>query len=1583
MKFKMIKPLLIQNLVDMKTRNKMRKIYLFQLLSTAVFVLFGTQWAQAQCMIVGDTSACPTATETYSIDNPIAGEVYTWSLSAGGTFVGSNVGTSVDVLWGPVAQTNTVSAAVQNPGPTMARSQQFNTECMDYEGNAIALGGPGGCPVASDATMYQNAGQTFIQSQNGAQIAVINGLAFDQVTQCNADTATYSSLLPFNPFNGPTTFVIRTGSGNFFKLGNAVSSATEVTYDWASLGTCNATSCSLDVVTEGDETLACNDLIHISLDEVCNAALTADMLLEGETLPNSSYIVTVYDNNGAVIPNATLTSVHLGMRLQYRVTQECTGNTCWGHLLVEDKLIPDLICSVDTLETMCGEGTGPEVVGFPLPIGAVAVPVPGQNEYVVSGFDPCGDVWLRYSDDVVKNGCGAKYYTVITRTWEAEDGYGNKTTCTEAIGILPGSLANVMFPPNFDGITKFALECDFKDRVVKQSPGIGLPVVNMGWNTLANGLPSPFGIPRNSSDTIIGTGYPTGIDCDHIAVSYRDRVIETCGPNTYKLFRTFKVYDWCTGETLEHLQLIKVVDTRAPQVICPPSVAVEIVPTTPWTCTGTFVAPAPIFDPSGKSAGNAPVVTQECNGYTYTVRHKIAPITGNNPGDCPGIPSNAAFFTGNVRQLPSGLWEVFDMPFGCNWIEYTITDDCGNSTMCRFDVFVEDQENPVAVCDEHTVVSLNELGQAKLCAPSVDNGSQDNCTHEDSLRFEVKRMGESDSRFRDCIDLTCADVAISPIMIVFRVYDKRGNYNDCMVEATIQDKIPPTIECPDDIQLECDEDYTNDQLTGIPTTNDQCGSPTLKSEIIRESLNDCGIGFVIKRWTVTDAGGRFAICDQRIDMVDSDLFDGNDIDWPTNVTIDGCTPGDAHPNNLPTASGWPEYRNKNCAKPVAGYEDEEFYDVNGLCIFIKRTWEVIDWCQYNVLTSTGPKWTYVQEIGIRNNVAPVIENGGCENRTVCTNDECVGRVTFNMTANDDCTLNKDLEWTYIIRNANTNAFIDQGIGNTYDEVLDRGRYQFTWKVKDACGNEDDCISVVTVEDCKEPTPYCKVGIITTIMPSTGYVEIWATDFNDGSFDNCTDTVDLRYSFSSNTGDIVRRITCDSLANGIVDTFSYQMWVTDLDGNQDYCTVTIIIQDNQDRCPDTGNLTSQVSGLIKTVNTEEVENVEVNLLHNDQHEKMMATANDGEFVFDDLTRMDQYAVQPYKNDDQLNGVSTADLVLIQRHLLGLKTFDSPYKYIAADANDSESVTAGDISELRKLILGAIPELRKNTSWRFVQSEQTFPDPTNPWLEGLKEEFEYLPLAQDMMDSDFRAIKVGDVNHNAVAHNFGSSKTRSSEEMVITMSDQVIGAGESAMIGLELGEEFEMNGIQFTLDLGSNLDLLTIESDVMNITAANYNYTPETGLVTFSWGDIKSLEVQPGATFLEVNVVSSADVNLSSEIAINSEVTKAEAYDIDLVSHEIKAVFRNAEDVSEKLTLYQNIPNPFSASTLIPFELPNAAEAELSIFDVNGQVLLVVHIEGQAGYNEFEVTTDQLAKAGVLYYQIESNQQVATKRMLMVK
>lgn len=126
----------------------------------------------------------------------------------------------------------------------------------------------------------------------------------------------------------------------------------------------------------------------------------------------------------------------------------------------------------------------------------------------------------------------------------------------------------------------------------------------------------------------------------------------------------------------------------------------------------------------------------------------------------------------------------------------------------------------------------------------------------------------------------------------------------------------------------------------------------------------------------------------------------------------------------------------------------------------------------------------------------------------------------------------------------------------------------------------------------------------------------------------------------------------------------------------------------------------------------------------------------------------FRVTPSKNINPLNGVSTYDLVLIHKHIIGLEPLDSPYKLIAADANQDGKVTSFDIITLRKLILGITSELPNGKSWRFVPNDYLFINPANPFLPPFPEFIE-VPNTADPAPSGFafKGVKIGDVDYSA--------------------------------------------------------------------------------------------------------------------------------------------------------------------------------------------------------------------------------------------
>ncbi|MCO6490905.1 MAG: T9SS type A sorting domain-containing protein [Phaeodactylibacter sp.] len=143
-----------------------------------------------------------------------------------------------------------------------------------------------------------------------------------------------------------------------------------------------------------------------------------------------------------------------------------------------------------------------------------------------------------------------------------------------------------------------------------------------------------------------------------------------------------------------------------------------------------------------------------------------------------------------------------------------------------------------------------------------------------------------------------------------------------------------------------------------------------------------------------------------------------------------------------------------------------------------------------------------------------------------------------------------------------------------------------------------------------------------------------------------------------------------------------------------------------------------------------------------------------YSFDMLLSGHTYTVAPYSNDAPLLGVSTFDLVLLSKHILGIQPLGSPYRLLAADVNYSGSITALDMVALRRLILliDTEPFPADKPAWRFVRADYVFPDPLDPWLEPIPSTAVFPNLVY-CSGADFVGIKVGDLNGDAVAGRHG--------------------------------------------------------------------------------------------------------------------------------------------------------------------------------------------------------------------------------------
>ena len=1563
----------------------------------------------------------------------------------------------------------------------------------------------------------------------------------------------------------------------------------------------NTSTCCFDVIVNEyptpTHTLACNDNVQVSVDENCQAFVGTDMILEGGPYGcYDNYIVAV-EGYGSGFGGVTIDNGAIGETLTVTITDPATGNSCWGTISVEDKIVPTIECRDQTI--MCGAQLptqpSPALVGYQTILySGLNDPLdnpPGSNLEQDYDFDysylptgtPALDVNLRIDMEhtwlpdlnivlVAPNGYEHSIMTIggcVGQLWQIDADFDDAgtviTLCVDLDqngGPLMPLQAGVSGPQlfNFNGLdasgtwtVKITDNFPFSDMGTIRQVGLAIdvnlpqvdPADNCGnvtttytdtqsgdpcegllvtrhWvvtdesgNTAACDQnitvqplvldsvlcpPAYIGHCGDSSDPS-DTGWPTVngneiTDEDNVCnifVGYWDKPLNDCG-NGEKIVRTWTVLDWCTQTTVECVQVIKLSDDEAPELTCPNDFEVG---TDFWYCYANVSVPKPsVFDACGSS-------------YTLSLTSSAGHVVnfGNN-------------------------YVINQLPLGDHLVTWHVVDECGNSNSCSFYISVVDDVVPVANCDEHTIVSLTNDGPYGITlvpAHVFDDGSYDNCG---PVTFRVRRMDSCidfdwttegaciddvpggippvNSRdrgtvSRPCVPFSCCDVGAGPIMVELEVTDLAGNRNYCMVEAQVQDKISPFVECPPDIIVSCDfwfnvqegtfvdadgnangnldedplsrvfgnmydafkynddESVRQDIIINDPSNDDYHPQPhfwgidgwaddncEVNLQVRVRVTDDCSGGdlpgnapdgavkLIERRFSASDGNDGVApgTCTQRIWVVDYDPFYITDktcnnpnpqdgVIWPCDVLLTNC------PEDLGDL-GEPTLFDDACSLIGVTYEDTRFDFVDGACYKILRKWAVIDWCQYNSQTGEG-LWYYTQVIKVHDQNGPEFVDP-CVTQVLCVADDgvslpdnnqaflgednplsssCSVHLNLSRTVHETCSdlVNYDVKIypfngsDFILIKPTSTAVVDSNNNavlsfntrqSTIKAIRDNGLpynsqwcgdyHRILWSVEDGCGNWTTCEYLFRLEDCKQPSPVCINGLSTVVMPIGGQVTVWAKDFNASSFDDCTPEADLLYSFSGDTYQPSFTYTCDNVPAFGVE-LSTQIWVADAgtddncnnkiewsERNKDYCTTTIVITDNNGVCGGGGSI---LAGEILTEDVQSVEKVGVSIVAPGHVFPTFITAANGQYNFNNVVIPENFSVTAERNDAHKNGVSTLDLVKIQKHLLGIELMNSPYDLIAADANNSHNVSAIDLVELRKLILGIYTELPANKSWRFVDKSFQFADATNPW--PFTESINMSSINGNETGKDFVAIKIGDVN-NTVQANANQVKPRGANGVVnFVAENRTVSAGEMVDVAIRSTDFAGIEGYQFTLQ-ADGLEFRGVESGI--VTMADENMGVFGNTLTASWNKVGGVTATSSDVLFTLHFQATTGGQLSNMINLNSKVTEAEAYNTAADIKDLKLTFRGVESGAE-FALYQNEPNPYKGNTVIGYDLPAAGNVTLTVFDVTGKILFVKDQESVKGYNTITVNSKEMHSVGVMYYRLDANEYTATKKMIIIE
>ena len=401
------------------------------------------------------------------------------------------------------------------------------------------------------------------------------------------------------------------------------------------------------------------------------------------------------------------------------------------------------------------------------------------------------------------------------------------------------------------------------------------------------------------------------------------------------------------------------------------------------------------------------------------------------------------------------------------------------------------------------------------------------------------------------------------------------------------------------------------------------------------------------------------------------------------------------------------------------------------------------------------------------------------------------------------------------------------------------------------------------------------------------------------------------------------------------------------------------------------------------NGDPIAGVEANMDMEDEGVEMNQTGDDGTVVFEEMNSCDMQGFQLNKEDLASNGVSTADLIVLQRHILGLEILDSPYKLLAADVNNSGSLTTLDLIHMRNVILAKERNFPSNVVWTFIPADYTFDDPTNPF----DEDFQANQMSfEDTPESNytFIGVKEGDIDNSVRGNNLASVEVRSNESLMISVEDKEIIAGNTYEAIITVNDLASIEGYQFGLNYDNSAielsDIASTSTNLPGISANNFAIFEDLGLITTSWNTFNANLPEKGTFNITFTAIQSG--RLSDYLSLNSNITSPEAYR----QHEtigVELEFKATTTSVDQFVLYQNEPNPFTQNTLIRFDLPESSEVTITVFDASGRTLFSKEQFFDRGTHTLNLTKDELSATGLLYYEVTTENAAVTKKMTVVK
>ena len=932
----------------------------------------------------------------------------------------------------------------------------------------------------------------------------------------------------------------------------------------------------------------------------------------------------------------------------------------------------------------------------------------------------------------------------------------------------------------------------------------------------------------------------------------------------------------------------------------------------------------------------------------------------------------ATILSGNATQTSLTLNK------GDNYINYKITDFSQNSATCSILLTVADSTKPQIFCMPAQTYYLADTSCQITLTPAVPI-YLDNCGATISYLISGATI-KSGSNYISAVLFNKGQSIITYIAT-----DAANNTKQCTFLATVLDTIKPKIICPNNITANtllasCDEKFT----TLTPSLSDNCSTTGLSliykinnNTFAPGNANNINFttGINTVRYVATDLSANSSACSFTVNIVDNVAPIANCKDSVTlildntgnatltsalinNVSMDNCTA-----NNL---------LNFGLSKSSFNCSNLGF---NAVTLTVKDESQNAKTCISTVKILNQNANLNLNPILLPQNESVLNLNDG---QITATIQGGIGPFTYvwsnNQTTN---TISNLTIGNYIV------TITDQtsGCATTANTTLVAGK-KMLLSIGNAIGGQNQSVLVPVKVTRFKNIHRIKATIMLPdqlIAQFQSVTDFALTDLDINNFTVNKTTISLDYTSTNPNGfTLADNQVLFNIKTKLVGTIGSSIAI-EIQQNNLLTTVQQYVPSGLYSAPydvnnnivSIGNASgfADLAGSIKREDGTTYKGAKVVLSGNKKDS--IITAATGVYGFNVSVGNNQI-IKPFNNLSPKNGVTSYDISIIQRHVLGIQYMASNYNRIAADVNADGKISSSDMLEIRLLVLGINPKFANTPSWKFVPEGFVFPTlftKVNVFQDSLRYDY----ILQDKNNGNFVAIKMGDTNGSA---NSTDSNPVSDRTQSTVLTDLPTANDHENTYTVPIyATDFASNAAQLSLNYNQdNFELQDIDNQDINTSI----YKIKEGKINVIWSSPiakTSSKSNPLTNIVFRKKNKNADIN-SIEIDKENEMpTKiynefGEAFAIQFSSQNV---------VKNDINIF---PNPVHNDLNIELESNNASPVTIRIYDIRGALVSENQKDSQKGNNRFHISLEDILVSPYVIIELITQNGVWKKKVVRI-